>query len=136
MHHIPGGVSGSLSKQRDVVGKGDLDPAQQQSTGSGIQEKDRSHQTVERESEGASMVAWRSGDGGGVRTPPPNDTWHAFLSGSAPFGFPPKETRGALLLFGLPQGEAHDTRKHHIRMIVISHPDDRHILSGYVCPDH
>ena len=44
----------------------------------------------------------------------------------------PKSTRGALLLSGLPQGEAHDTRKYHIRTIVILHPDDRHILSGYV----
>ena len=69
VHHIPGGVSGSLSKQRDVVGKGDLDPAQQRSTGSGIQEKDRGHQTVERESGRASMVAWRSGDGGGISPP-------------------------------------------------------------------
>ena len=47
MHHIPGGVFGSLSKQRDVVGNGDLDPAQQRSTGSGIREEDRGHQTVE-----------------------------------------------------------------------------------------
>ena len=70
-----------------------------------------------------------------VGTPPPDNTWHAFLSGSASSGFPPKETRGALLLFGLPQGEAHDTRKHHIRTIVISHPDDRHIPSGYVYPN-
>ena len=44
----------------------------------------------------------------------------------------PKRTRGALLLSGLPQGEAHDTHKHHIRTTAISHPDDRHILSGYV----
>ena len=47
----------------------------------------------------------------------------------------PKKTRGALLLSGLPQGEAHDTLKHHTQTTVISHPDDRHILSGYVCPD-
>ena len=70
-----------------------------------------------------------------VGTPPPHDTWHAFLFGLASSGFPPIETRGALLLSGLPQGEAHDTHKHHIRTIVMSHTDDRHILSGYVCPD-
>ncbi|RVX20374.1 hypothetical protein CK203_004525 [Vitis vinifera] len=34
-----------------------------------------------------------------------------------------------------PQGEAHDTREHYIRTTIISHPDDRRILSGYVCPD-
>ena len=44
----------------------------------------------------------------------------------------PKRTRGTLLLSGLPQGEAHDTSKHHIRTTAISHPDDRHILSRYV----
>ena len=59
-----------------------------------------------------------------VGTPPPDDKWHTFLSGLAPSGFPPKETRDALLISGLPQGEAHDTRKHHIRTIVISHPND------------
>ncbi|RVW83232.1 hypothetical protein CK203_039622 [Vitis vinifera] len=37
-----------------------------------------------------------------------------------------------LLLSGLPQGEAHDTHKHNIRTTATSHPDDRHILSGYV----
>ena len=58
-----------------------------------------------------------------VGIPPPDDTWHAFLSGLAPSGFPPKETCGALLLSGLPQGEAHDTRKHHIRTTDISYPD-------------
>ena len=44
----------------------------------------------------------------------------------------PKSTRGVLLLSGLPQGETHDTHKHNIRTTAISHPDDRHILSGYV----
>ena len=44
----------------------------------------------------------------------------------------PKSTHGALLLSGLPQGEAHDTHKHNIRTIATSHPDDRHILFGYV----
>ena len=44
----------------------------------------------------------------------------------------PKRTRGALLLSGLLQGEADDIRKHHIQMTAISHPYDRHILSGYV----
>ena len=34
----------------------------------------------------------------------------------------PKSTRDALLLSGLPQGEAHDTHKH-------KHPDNRHIAS-------
>ena len=47
----------------------------------------------------------------------------------------PKRTRGALPLSGLSQGEGHDTRKHHIRTIAISHPGDRHILFGYVCLD-
>ena len=35
----------------------------------------------------------------------------------------PKSTRGALLLSGLPQGEAHDTRKYHIRTTDMSYPD-------------
>ena len=32
-----------------------------------------------------------------------------------PYSDFPKSTRGALLLFGLPQGETHDTHKHNIR---------------------
>ena len=70
-----------------------------------------------------------------VGTPLPDATWHTFPSVLAPSGSPPKETRGTLLLSELPQREAHDTRKHHIRTIVILHPEDRHILSGYVFPD-
>ena len=35
----------------------------------------------------------------------------------------PKSTRGALLLSGLPQGEAHNTRKYHIRTTYMSYPD-------------
>ena len=35
----------------------------------------------------------------------------------------PKSTRGMLLLSGLPQGEAHDTRKYHIRTTDISYSD-------------
>ncbi|KAL6346561.1 hypothetical protein AAG906_000179 [Vitis piasezkii] len=41
-----------------------------------------------------------------------------------------KNTRGALLLSGLPQGEAHDTHKHNIRTTSTTHLDDRHMLSG------
>ena len=48
----------------------------------------------------------------------------------------PKSTRGAPFLSGLPQGEAHDTHKYNIRTTATAHPDDRHTLSGYVCPDH
>ena len=70
-----------------------------------------------------------------VGTLPPDDTWHVFSSGSPPSGFP-QETPGALLLSGLPQGEAHDTYKHNIRTTATLHPDDRHILSGYVCLNH
>ncbi|RVW14886.1 Serine/threonine-protein phosphatase 7 long form-like [Vitis vinifera] len=42
----------------------------------------------------------------------------------------PKSTCGALLLSGLPQGEAHNTHKYNIRTTAIAHPDDRHTLSG------
>ena len=78
-----------------------------------------------------------------VGTLPPDDTWHAFLWWHvtrisiqiSSIRISPKETHGALPLSGHPQGEAHDTCKHHIRTTTISHPDDRHILSGYVCPD-
>ena len=48
----------------------------------------------------------------------------------------PKSTRGAPFLSGLTQGEAHDTHKYNIRTTATAHPDDRHTLSGYVCPDH
>ena len=48
----------------------------------------------------------------------------------------PKSTRGAPLLSGLPQEEAHDTHKHNIRTIATAHLDDRHTLSRYVCSDH
>ena len=58
-----------------------------------------------------------------VGTPPPDATWHAFSFGLAPSGSPPKETRGALLLSGLPQGETHDTRKHYIRTTDIPYPN-------------
>ena len=51
-----------------------------------------------------------------VGTPPPDDTWRASLSGATPSGLP-KEGHVARPLSGLPQGEAHDTRKHHIRTI-------------------
>ena len=56
-----------------------------------------------------------------------------FLMTRDTYSYPdfPKSTRGALLLSGLSQGEAHDTRKHYIRTTAISHPDNRHILSGY-----
>ncbi|RVX01432.1 hypothetical protein CK203_017588 [Vitis vinifera] len=46
----------------------------------------------------------------------------------------PKSIRGAPLLSGLPQGEAHDTHKHNIRTTATTHPNDRHTLSG-VRPD-
>ena len=56
-----------------------------------------------------------------------------FLMTHDTYSYPdfPKSTRGALLLFGLLQGKAHDTRKHYIRTTAISHLDNRHILSGY-----
>ena len=57
-----------------------------------------------------------------VGTPPPDETWHASLSGVIPSGLP-QGTRDAFPLSGLPQGEAHSARKHHIRMTDISYPD-------------
>ena len=44
-----------------------------------------------------------------VGTPLPDDTWRASLSGATPSG--------------LPQEEAHDTCKHHIRTIAYPYPD-------------
>ena len=70
-----------------------------------------------------------------VGTPPPDDTWYTFLSGLAPSGFP-QEDMWRVSPIRTSSGEAHDTRKHHIRTTVISHPDDRHSLSGYVCSNH
>ena len=74
-----------------------------------------------------------------VGTPPPDDTWHTlpgdtwhtFLSGLIPSGFSQEYTWRASPI-QTPKEEAHDTRKHHIRTTAISHPNDRHILSGYV----
>ena len=74
-----------------------------------------------------SYAAHRKGDHlrvQGVGTPPPDDTERTSLSGETPFGFP-KRTRNALS--GLPQGEAHDTHKHHTPDDNISYPD---MLSG------
>ena len=34
------------------------------------------------------------------------------------------------------QGKAHDTHKYNIRTTVTAHPENRHTLSRYVCPDH
>ncbi|RVX22395.1 hypothetical protein CK203_012671 [Vitis vinifera] len=65
-----------------------------------------------------------------VGTSPPDDTWHAFLAGSAPFGSPQEDTWRASPI-RTPSGMEHGTRKHHIRTTAISHSDDRHILFGY-----
>ena len=76
-----------------------------------------------------------------VGTPPTRGTHLLMTRGThshpdQPHSDFPKSTRGALLLSRLPQGEAHDTHKHNIRTTATVHPDDRHTLSGYVCPDH
>ena len=63
---------------------------------------------------------------GGVGTPSPDATWHAFLSELAPSRSPPKETRDAFLLSGLPHGEANITSvqsSYYIRTTDISYPD-------------
>ena len=57
-----------------------------------------------------------------VGTPPPDDTWHAFLSGSAPSGSPQEDMWRASPIRS-PSGR--DTRHSQT-----SHPDDRHITSG------
>ena len=59
---------------------------------------------------------------GGVGTPPPNDTWHAFLSGLAPSGFPQEDTWRAFSV-RTPSGRG-------TRHSPTSHPDDSHITSG------
>ena len=56
-HHIPGAIPGSLPKQRDVIGNGDLDPAQQRSTGSGIGGEDSGHQTAKNKVESEIIIA-------------------------------------------------------------------------------
>ena len=78
---------------------------------------------------------------GPVGTPPTHGTHLLMTCGThshpdQPHPDFPKSTRGALLLSRLPQGEAHDAHKHNIRTTATAHPDDRHTLSGYVCPDH
>ncbi|RVW70355.1 hypothetical protein CK203_048714 [Vitis vinifera] len=57
-----------------------------------------------------------------VGTPPPDDTWHAFLSGSASSGSPQEDTWHASPI-RTPLGR--DTRHSQT-----SHPDDRHITFG------
>ena len=57
-----------------------------------------------------------------VGTTPPSDTWHAFLSGLAPSGFPQKNTWRA---FPIRTPSGRNTRHSQI-----SHPDDCHITSG------
>ena len=57
-----------------------------------------------------------------VETPPPDDTWHAFLSGSAPSGFPQEDTwRASPIRTSSGRSTRHSQT---------SHPDDRHITSG------
>ena len=57
-----------------------------------------------------------------VGTPPPNDTWHAFLSGLAPSGFPQEDTWRVSPIW-TPSGRS-------TRHSLTSHPNDRHITSG------
>ena len=60
--------------------------------------------------------------GGIVGTPPSDDTWHVFLSGLAPSGFPQEYTWWASpIRTPLERGTRHSQT---------SHPDDQHILSG------
>ena len=56
-HHISGAIPGSLLKQRDVIVNGDLDPAQQRSTGSGIGGEDSGHQTTKNKVESEIIIA-------------------------------------------------------------------------------
>ena len=56
-HNIPGAIPGSLLKQRDVIGNGDLDSVQQRSTGSGIGGEDSGHQTAKNKVESEIIIA-------------------------------------------------------------------------------
>ena len=57
-----------------------------------------------------------------VGTPPPNDTWHVFLSRLAPSGFHQEDTwRASPIRTPSGRGTRHSQT---------SHPDDRHITSG------
>ena len=59
---------------------------------------------------------------GHVGTLPPDDTWHAFLFGSAPSGSPQEDTwHASPIRTPLGRGTRHSQA---------SHPDDRHITSG------
>ena len=57
-----------------------------------------------------------------VGIPPPDDTWHAFLSGLAPSGFPQEDTWRVSPIW---TSSGRSTRHSQT-----SHPDDRHITSG------